>query len=82
MIKAGSVVITPVANTNTSAAFGYAEGGFRVTPTLVVSARSSVIGTTVVNVSTDSPSTGGFTLYIYRTNTTATRVDYFAVAER
>jgi hypothetical protein len=80
-IRMGSPSITPVANTNTALNVYYAAA-FRVAPTVVVSARSSVIGTTVRNVSVNTPQTSYFTLYIYRTNTTATTVDYLAVGER
>lgn len=80
-LRIGSPSITPVANTNTVLNVYY-SAAFRVTPTVVVSARSSVIGTTVRNVSVNSPNASYFPLYIYRTNTTATTVDYLAVGER
>lgn len=80
-IRVGGAFITPVANTNTSSTMTF-SAAFRVAPTVVVSARSSVAGTTVRNVSVGTPNTSGFTFYIYRSNTTQTWVDYFAVAER
>lgn len=80
-LRMGSPSITPVANTNTSINVYY-SAAFRVVPTVVVSARSSVIGTTVRNVTVNSPNASYFPLYIYRTNTTATTVDYLAVGER
>jgi len=81
-IRMGSPSIAPVANTNTKSAFVAFSAAFRVVPTVVISARSSVIGTTVRNVAVDTPQANGFYFYIYRTNTTATTVDYFAVGER
>lgn len=80
-IRVGGAYITPVANTNTSAVMTF-SAPFRVNPTVVISARSSVAGTTVRNVSVNTPNTSNFTFYIYRSNTTDTWVDYFAVAER
>jgi len=80
-IRAGSPTITPVANTNTALSVAF-SAAFRVVPTVVVSARSSVIGTTVRNVAVNTPTAGEVTIYVYRTNTTATVVDYFAVGER
>lgn len=80
-LRIGTPGLTPVANTNT-AAYATFSAAFRVIPTVVISARSSVIGTTVVNVSINTPDAGGFTFYVYRTNTTDTYVDYLAVGER
>ena len=80
-IRIGTPSITPAANTNSSVRVDFSSP-FITTPTVVVSARSSVINTTVRNVSVSGIDTAGFTLYVYRTNTTATSVDYFAVGER
>ena len=80
-IVMGAHSINPVANTNTALRVGY-HAGFRVVPNVVLSARSSVIGTTVRNVTINNIDGGGFDIVIYRTNTTATTVDYLAVAER
>jgi len=81
-IRVGSVAINPVANTNTSAYCTFHTAAFRVSPMVVISARSSVIGTTVQNVTLNTPDPGGFTFYIYRTNTTQTIVDYIGIGER
>lgn len=82
-IRMGSPSITPVANTN-SYLDVYYSAPFRagIIPTVVVSARSSVIGTTVRNVCVDSPQNAYVRIYIYRTNTTATTIDYLAIGER
>jgi len=80
-IVMGAPSINPVANTNTSLRVGYAAG-FRLVPNVVLSARSSVIGTTVTNVVVNNIDGGGFDIVIRRSNTTATTVDYLAVAQR
>lgn len=80
-LRVGTPGITPVANTVTSA-YATFSAPFNGIPTVVISARSSVIGTTVTNVSINTPDAGGFTFYIYRSNTTTTYVDYLAVGER
>lgn len=75
--------INPVPNTNTSMRVNFNQA-FRagVIPTVVVAARSSVIFTTVYNVSVSDIDSAGFTLWIYRENSTATSVHYWAIGER
>ena len=75
--------ITPVANSNTSRRVNFSQP-YRagVVPTVVVAARSSVMKVTVYNVSVTDIDSAGFTLWIYRTNATATNVHYLAVGER
>lgn len=80
-IRVGSPTVTPTANTNTALTVAYSNP-FITTPTVVVSARSQVIATTVRNVSVNNVNASTFDAVVYRTNTTATVVDYFAVAER
>lgn len=80
-LRVGSPSITPVANTATSLRVNF-TAAFRVVPNVVVSARSSVIGTTVTNVTVNLIDAAGFDVVILRSNTTATTVDYMAVGER
>lgn len=83
-LRYGTASVTPVANTPTASAKVYYSAPFKagVIPTVVISMRSSVPGTTVINVSVNSPENDGFVFYIMRTNTTATNVDWIAVGER
>ena len=77
-IAAASVVIIPVANTPTSGAvdWGYALPGFvHVTAT----AESAVPGSQVLEVSINQITATGCTVWIYRTNTTSSRVHVIAV---
>lgn len=77
-IAATSVIITPVANTPTSAAVTWGRalpGNVHVT----VTAETSVPGSTVLEVSANQITPTGCTVWIYRTNTTATTVHVIAV---
>lgn len=82
-IRMGSPSITPVADVNTSLTVSY-SAAFRtgIVPTVVISPRSSVIGTTVTNVVVNNVGNATFDIVIRRSNTTATTVDYLAVGER
>lgn len=80
--RMGSPSITPVANTNTSLTVAYSAPFRTGPPRVVVSARSSVIGTTVTNVVVNNVGQSTFDVVIRRSNTTATTVDYWAVGVR
>lgn len=77
-IASTSVLITPVANTPTSAAVTWGRalpGNVHV----VVAAESSVPGSQVMEVSSNQITATGCTVWLYRSNTTATTVHVVAV---
>jgi hypothetical protein len=80
--RMGSPSIVPQTETNTALTVAYSAPFRTGPPRVVVSARSSVIGTTVSNVSVNNVGQSTFDVVIYRNNTTATTVDYWAVGVR
>ena len=74
--KCGYVSITPVANTPTKI---HISTSFSGTPRICVTANSTVIGTTVKGASIANQNNTGFDIYINRSNTTATSVNWIAV---
>lgn len=77
-IASSSVLITPVANTPTSAGVTWGRplpGTVHATAT----AETSVPGATVLEVSVNAITPTGCNAWIYRTNTTATRVHVIAM---
>ena len=76
-IQAGTVNITPVADTPTSIGVTFPVT-FGAEPNVVVSPASTAVGTAIKGVSATSPSTTGFTAWVYRTNTTVTAVRWVA----
>lgn len=74
----GTVTITPVANTVTSLAVTFTAGRFSTTPKIQVTARTTVPGSQVLEVAYSGASTTGCTIYMYRTNTTDTIIDWLA----
>lgn len=78
MIETGTVGITPVANTPTSASVVYTQP-FPTSPHVTVSAHTSVPGSTVLEVSINNPSATGFDAVIYRTTATVTSVHWHAI---
>lgn len=74
--KCGYVSITPVANTPTKI---HISTSFSGTPRICVTANSTVIGTTVKGASIANQNSTGFDIYINRSNTTATSVNWIAV---
>ena len=78
-IQHGNVSISPsAANTPTSKAVTFAKE-FSGSPDIVASGHTSVPGTTLLGVGTASRSTTGCTIWITRTNTTDTTVNWIAV---
>lgn len=77
MMQAGSLVVTPVANTPTSQAVTF-PFAFPSTPTVVASPATTAPGSEVKEVSVVGASTTGFTVWVYRTNTTALTVYWVA----
>lgn len=78
LIQWGSVSITPVANTPTSANVIFPIA-YDVTPDIQVSAVSSAPYTNVLGYSHGNDSATGTTLYVTRTNTVATVLRWFAI---
>ena len=76
-LQAGGVNITPVANQPTYVTVTFPTA-FSTIPRVIVSAKSSGIGTTVLGVSSHNVSTTGFNLYITRKDATTTGVDWVA----
>lgn len=79
--RGGTVRITPIANTNTSARVNFSSPMNNV-PVVVVSMRTSVPGDPYVNCGSSAEDAAGFTAYVFRTNTTDCLVDYIAAAPR
>jgi hypothetical protein len=78
-IQHGNVSITPsAANTPTSKVVTFKQE-FSGSPSVVASANTSVPGTTVLGVGTSSRSATGCTIWVTRTNTTETTVNWIAV---
>ena len=78
-IQHGNVSITPsAANTPTSKAVTF-EKEFSSNPDIIANGHTSVPGSTLLGVGTASRSTTGCTIWVTRTNTTATTVNWIAV---
>ena len=76
-IQSGTVSITPVANTPTSITVTFPVA-FASTPSVIVSAASGVVGSTVLGVGGDTETTTDFRATVYRTNTTLTTLRWIA----
>jgi hypothetical protein len=85
---AGSVSITPVASTPTSATITLNPSPFTQSPLVYTTVNNANIGAIVVGSSTSGSSTTGnsrngyqttFNVWVYRTNTAATVINYMAV---
>jgi small ligand-binding sensory domain FIST len=77
-IEYGSVSITPVANTPTAEAVTF-DTPFTSVPKLFVNPHTAYPGTQVLGVSASGITTDGCNVYITRTNTTSTVIDWMAV---
>ena len=78
-IQHGNVSIVPsAANTPTGLAVTF-EKSFSGPPDIIASSHTSVPGTTVIGVGTSSRSATGCMIYVTRTNTTATTVNWIAI---
>jgi hypothetical protein len=76
----GEVTITPVANTPTSTTVtGLSVGGTSFYGQ--ATAQTTVIGSTVLGVATTSVTGSGLTVWVYRTNTTNTVVDWMVAGK-
>ena len=78
-IQHGNVSITPsAANTPTSKIVTY-EQKFSGTPDIIANGHTSVPGTVLVGVGTSDRSTTGCSIWITRTNTTDTTINWIAI---
>lgn len=78
-IQHGNVSITPsAANTPTSKAVTFSKE-FSSNPDIIANGHTSVPGSTLLGVGTASRSTTGCTIWVTRTNTTATTVNWIAI---
>ncbi|WP_214849023.1 hypothetical protein [Exiguobacterium sp. s138] len=78
-IQTGSLSITPsAANVPTGVNITFPTP-FKKTPTVVVSANTTVPGSSVTGVAAFSASTTGCTIYVTRTNTSSTGVNWVAI---
>lgn len=78
LIQWGMESITPTANTPTAKAITFTEP-YAAKPSVMVTGETAVPGTAVQGVSVANVTTTGATLYVTRTNTTATYVEWLAV---
>ncbi len=79
-IIGGQIAITPVANTPTAAIISFAGAPFSGAPYLVATAYTTVPGSTLIEVGVQQVNSIAGRIYIYRTNTTATDVNWIAVS--
>lgn len=78
-MASGRESVTPsAANTPTAKTVTFPAGRFTTAPNVVVAAETTVPGTQVTGVGFDNVTTTGFTIYVTRTNTTATIVQWTA----
>jgi hypothetical protein len=74
----GTVSITPVVDTPTSVAVTFPVT-YTVSPSITVSASTTVPGSEVKEVSFANPSTTGMDIYLYRSTATTTGVRWQAI---
>ncbi|ASZ73345.1 minor tail protein [Brevibacterium phage LuckyBarnes] len=80
----GEVSVTPTGSSGTRTGNAYVTfpaGRFTSTPKVVISALTSVPGTTVVGVGASGTSVNGFTAYLARVNNTTTPLAWIAMEE-
>ena len=78
-IQSGVVTITPSAKNTPTMKVVTFDKKFSGSPVMTVSPHTSVPGTTVLGVSSADRSTTGFTMWLTRTNTTETKINWIAV---
>ena len=79
-IQCGKVNVSCTANTVSTANVTF-EKAYLIAPIVTVTAGSSSPGTVVTEVTMSNVTTTGFTICVYRTNTSATSVHWIAVGE-
>ena len=77
-IQSGTEIIEPVANTPTSIEVQFANE-YKSAPVVVATPVSAVPGTKITGVAVSNITTTGFTLWVTRTNDTATSVNWIAI---
>jgi hypothetical protein len=77
-IQSGSVTITPVANTPTSGHVNFSPA-YTTAPIVVATGVSAVPGTQVTGVAVTNITTTGCDIYVTRTNTNSTSINWVAV---
>lgn len=75
----GEVTITPVANTPTSQPILFPVGMFAAAPRVALTPATTVPGTQVLGVGIADVTSAGATVWLTRTNTSATTVHWIAV---
>lgn len=75
----GYTIVSPNANSPTSKTVTLPSGRFSATPNIVVTANTSLPGSTLKEVSRASASTSSFKIVIYRTDSNPTGVDWIAM---
>lgn len=80
-VAVGDVTITPVANTPTSQVVTGLDLVAGKTYRGFATARTTVIGTVVLGVAVTAVSDTGLTVWVTRTDTTATIIDWLVIAE-
>lgn len=78
-LASGHVTITPVANTPTS--INVTGLNLVGTPRVVATPGTSLPGTQVTGVGVTNVTTSGFTIWVTRTNTTSTGIDWIVLCE-
>jgi hypothetical protein len=76
-MEAGTVSITPVANSSTGVAVTFATGRFTQTPKVNATANSAANALRTTTFSGPSPT--GVTIRVFRTDTVGTGVDWIAI---
>ena len=81
-LRIGGATIQPVADTNTQSGPVYYSAPFNNDPTVVLAMRTNVAGNQYRNAAVDIPARDHFRWWVYRTNTTSSSMDWFAVGLR
>lgn len=77
-MTSGRVLVTPVANTQTVHHVNFPSGMFTGTPNVVACADTTVMGNQVQGVAVTNVTSTGFDIYLLRTNTTNTWIQWIA----
>lgn len=80
-IQTGSITVTPTADAISSYKINFPKAFKSVPAIVIVSPQTSVPYTYLRYATASEYTTSGFTLYIYRTNSTSTVVKWMAVGE-
>ena len=78
-LAGGTVLIAPVAGVPSFAEIDYAHAGFSSEPIVIATARTALPGSQVVEVGVSDLTATIARIYLFRTNTTATAVNWVAL---